>query len=410
MHRISILILLFAFTFACAKKQNESATTSTTSTTFTVKDIPLLLDRNEAIQNGQEWSDVQSYYGTSRQALLTDPKDNDAALKLVYVFVNEARITGEHGHYYPAALKMCEYILNQPELEKDMRFRAMAVKAGVQLSLHDFKNALQTGTEAMKINPYNAQNYGVLVDANVELGNYAQAVKWADKMVSIRPDLRSYARVSYLREIHGDVDGAIEAMKMAVSAGLPGQEHTCWARLTLGNLYKQYGQLDAAEGEYNTILKERPKYPFAVAALAEVALKRKDYPQAEKLFKEAAGIIPEVSFYEELARLYKSQGKEDACKKTLDEIWPMLADDEAHGHNMNLEYASIYADIVGDLNTALTYALKEYEIRPENIDVNRKLALIYQEMGNSPKVLEHMTKAARTNSKHPELKQLAIKG
>ena len=77
---------------------------------------------------------------------------------------------------------------------------------------------------------------------------------------------------------------------------------------------------------------------------------------------------------------------------------------------MNLEYASIYADIVGDLNKALKYALKEYEIRPENIDVNRKLALIYQDMGNSAKALEHMTKAAKTNSKHPELKQLAIKG
>lgn len=402
-HRISILILILAFTFACAKKQTESAT-------LTVKDIPLLLDRNEAIQNGQEWSDVQSYYGTSRQALLDNPKDYEAALKLVYVFVNEARITGEHGHYYPAALKMSDYILQKPDLEKDLQFRALAAKAGVQLSLHDFKNALKTGTEAMKLNPYNAQNYGVLVDANVELGNYDEAVKMADKMVSIRPDLRSYARVSYLREIHGDVDGAIEAMKMAVDAGFPGQEHTCWARLTLGNLYKQYGNLDAAEGEYNTILKERPNYPFAVAALAEVAVERKKYAEAEKLFKEAANIIPEVSFYEDLARLYKTEGKEEACKKTLDEIWPMLADDEAHGHNMNLEYASIYADLVGDLNKALKYALKEYEIRPENIDVNRKLALIYQDMGNSAKALEHMTKAAKTNSKHPELKQLAIKG
>lgn len=403
MHRISILILLIVLSFACAKKQNES-------TNLTVKDIPLLLDRNEAIQNGQEWSDVQSYYGTSRQALLNDPKDYEAALKLVYVFVNEARITGEHGHYYPAALQMCDYIMKNNELEKDLKFRTLAAKAGVELSLHDFKKALQTGTEAMNLNPYNAQNYGVLVDANVELGNYEEAVKMADKMVSIRPDLRSYARVSYLREIHGDVDGAIEAMKMAVDAGFPGQEQTCWARLTLGNLYQQYGQLDAAEGEYNTILKERPKYPFAIAALAEIAVKRKEYAKGEKLLKEAAEIIPEVGFYEELARLYKTQGKEDACKQTLDEIWPMLADDEAHGHNMNLEYANIYADLTGDLDKALQYALKEYEIRPDNIDVNRKLALIYQEMGNGSKALEHMSKASKTNSKHPELKQLAIKG
>ncbi|HOY18273.1 MAG TPA: hypothetical protein PLC89_13290, partial [Haliscomenobacter sp.] len=123
-----------------------------------------------------------------------------------------------------------------------------------------------------------------------------------------------------------------------------------------------------------------------------------------------ANIIPEVGFYEELAKVYKLQGKKEACEKTVQEIWPMLADDEAHGHNMNLEYASIYADVVGDLKKALKYALKEYEIRPDNIDVNRKLALIYQDMGNSSKAVEHMAKASKTNSKHPELKQLAIKG
>lgn len=52
--------------------------------------------------------------------------------------------------------------------------------------------------------------------------------------MSIRPDLRSYSRISYLREIYGDLDGAIEAMKLAVTAGYPGYEQTAWARLTLG--------------------------------------------------------------------------------------------------------------------------------------------------------------------------------
>jgi tetratricopeptide (TPR) repeat protein len=403
MHRIYYLLLLLILPFACAKKQADQGN-------LTIKDIPLLLDRNEAIQNGKEWSDVQSVYGLSRQALLANPKDLESALKLVYVFVNEARITGEHGHYYPAALKMCDFILEEASQAKDLKFRTLAAKAGVQLSLHDFKNALNTGTEAMKLNPYNAQNYGVLVDANVELGHYDEAVKMADKMVSIRPDLRSYARVSYLREIHGDVIGAIEAMHLAVDAGFPGQEQTCWARLTLGNLYKQYGQLDEAEGQYRTILQERSKYPFAIAALADIAIARKQYTEAEGLLKEAASIIPEVSFYENLAKLYKLEGKEEACKNTVQEIWPMLADDEEHGHNMNLEYAEIYAKLVGDLNKALKYALKEYEIRPDNIDVNRKLALIYKDMGNPTKAMEHLTKASKTNSKHPDLKQLAIKG
>ncbi len=43
-----------------------------------------------------------------------------------------------------------------------------------------------------------------------------------NRMVSIRPDIRSYSRISYLREIHGDIPGAIEAMELAVEAGAPG--------------------------------------------------------------------------------------------------------------------------------------------------------------------------------------------
>lgn len=101
----------------------------------------------------------------------------------------------------------------------------------------------------------------MLVDANVELGNYARSVEMADKMVSIRPDIRSYSRISYLREIHGQVPGAIEAMKLAVSAGYPGMEQTEWARLTLGRLYQRYGMPDSAMYQFQMALNP-PKLPL----------------------------------------------------------------------------------------------------------------------------------------------------
>ena len=153
---------------------------------------------------------------------MADPTAEEPKIKLAEVFINEARITGEHGHYYPAALQMLNSILDKPSENDDITFRALSHKAGVLLSLHQFAEALEVGQKAVTLNPYNAHIHGVLVDAYVELGEYEAAVKMADKMVSIRPDLRSYARVSYLREIHGDVDGAIAAMKLAVSAGYPG--------------------------------------------------------------------------------------------------------------------------------------------------------------------------------------------
>jgi tetratricopeptide (TPR) repeat protein len=373
---------------------------------LTVNDIPLLLDRHPSIQNGEEWGKIQSYYGRSRQEVLDDPKAMEPRLNLAYVFINEARITGEHGHYYPAALKMLNGILDRGDLNKDMRFRALAAKAGVQLSLHDFQNALTTGQQAVTLNPYNAQIYGALVDANVELGHYDEAVKMADKMVSIRPDLRSYSRVSYLREIYGDVDGAIEAMHMAVDAGVPGQEPSCWARLTLGHLLEQYRSADEAEQQYQEILAQRPDYPFALAALAGVKMKKDDNKEAMRLLNKAAGIIPEVSFYEQIAELQKKKGDKAAYENTMQTVFAMFADDEKHGHNMDLEYAKIYTDLDPDLNKALAYAKKELQKRPDNIDVNRRLAIVYSKLGKKNEAATFFAKASRTHSQHPELMEL----
>ena len=91
-------------------------------------------------------------------------------------------------------------------------FDALVYKSLLYMSQHHFADGLTVAQQAQKINPYNAYIYGLMVDGNVEMGHYDSAVKYADKMVSIRPDLTSYSRISYLREIFGDYKGAIDAM------------------------------------------------------------------------------------------------------------------------------------------------------------------------------------------------------
>lgn len=397
---IFILFLLLGF-LACTE-ETANNDDSNHQLAQQVNNIPQLLDRPEKIQNGKEWENVQNAFGTARKKLLKDSKDLEAHLQLAQIYVMEARVTGEHGHYYPAALKVLNELLEKKP-EKDMFFMALTTKAGVQLSLHTFKEALETAEKAILLNPYNAQIYGVLVDAYVELGNYEKAVEMADKMVAIRPDLRSYSRVSYLREIHGQIDGAIDAMKMAVTAGFPGYEETAWTRLTLGNLYQTYNQLDKAEMQYKMILQEREDYPFAIAALAEIEMKKDNHEKAEKLLKEACAIIPEVGFYEQLAHLYQKTNRQAEAEELMKEVFEMLADDEKHGHNMNVEYAAIYRDFYQDYDKALAYLQKEFEKRPNNIDVNRALAMTYAKKGDNTKAAQHIKKASLTDSKHPEL-------
>ncbi|MEM7574922.1 MAG: tetratricopeptide repeat protein [Bacteroidota bacterium] len=377
-----IFLLIFftsAGTYSCSSSDGSSENSQTANREKSLH-IANLLDRPAGLQVGQEWQQVSESF----QALaLSSQKveEHQSRILLAQLFMNEARITGEHGHYYPAAIQLLEYNLEQSDLSDDERFQTLATLASVQLSQHNFEQALATAKAAQQLNPYNAQVYGALVDAHLELGQYEQAVTMADRMVSIRPDLRSYARISYLREVHGDLTGAIEAMRMAVQAGYPGQEQTAWTRLKLAELYRQNSQPDAAAYELQVLLSERPNYPFAITAQAQLAVDKNQDQQAEELLLQAANIIPEVGFYIDLASLYQRQDREEELAAILVEIEDMLADDVASGHNMDMEYAAYYRDLRGDLDKALQYATNEYQKRPDNLDVNRLLASIHQKRG-----------------------------
>jgi pentatricopeptide repeat protein len=391
--------LFIAILVVSACNNNKSKTTD-------LFEVPALLDRSEKLQYFNEWSDTRNKYADLKHKLNKDPHSIDALIQLTNIFITEARITGEHGHYYNAALKTIEHALEQKKLTDNQKFLALSAKASVELSLHSFKNALETAKEAVSINPYNAQIYGALVDAYVELGEYDKAIETADKMVSIRPDLRSYSRISYLREIYGMPDEAIDAMKMAVEAGSPGSEEKSWAALQLAQLCLRYNKVNEAESILTQLLSERPDYPFAKAALADVYIKQSKPMDAERELKEAGSIIPEVAFTVQLAELYKKEGREDEMKTSLKQVLAMLEDDMKHGHNMSLEYAKIYLEFFNDADGALKYIQQDRDMRPENIDINRMLAKIYLLKKDKTQAEAYLLKAERTNSKHPELKEL----
>lgn len=389
------LPFLFILFMACQQKQASISGVT----------IPELINRPHLIGPEEEMSHMLDLYNSAVGKIKNNPLDFKSRLDLAEVLMLEARISGEHGHYYPAALTVINQVINEKP-DAPVHYRALLDKGSVLLSLHQFNEAKKIGEEALAINAHSADAYGVLIDANVETGNYAEAVELADKMVSIRPDLRSYSRISYLREIHGQVQGAIEAMKLAVSAGYPGTEQTEWARLTLGNLYERYGNPDSALYQYQLALSYRPNYPFAIGAMASHFALQGNYPVADSLNQVAMSLIPEVSFYVHQAKWDKQRGKAD-MKARSKEILAMMADDEKAGHQMGLELSRVYIDLLEDDDKAMAMAMREYQSRPDNIDINRQLAEIYLVRGETGKAQEHLTKAQRTGSQDPELKSLA---
>ncbi|HMG69106.1 MAG TPA: tetratricopeptide repeat protein, partial [Chitinophagaceae bacterium] len=256
---------------------------------------------------------------------------------------------------------------------------------------------------------YNAFVYGILLDANVELGNYKAALDDADKMVSIRPDIRSYSRISYLREIYGDVPGAIDAMKLAVEAGATGTESTEWARVQLGKLYEQLGEMQYAEMHYTIALENRPGYPYALAGLARIAVGNKDYQKAIQLYQQADASSNDYSFREALVEVYKLAGDKqkatNVANKIIDDMEKAaeaMAKGDSSGHYADREMAYAYL-AVDNYDKAIDHALLEYNRRPNNIDANETVAWVYYKKGEYAKAQSYIKTALQTDCKNPTL-------
>ena len=351
-----------------------------------------------------EWLNTKKAIDGLLQQLKENPENYKAMLSLSQAYIQESRVSGDHAYYDKAALELLDQIL----VKTPDNFEALCCKATVLLSQHHFSDAKEVAQKAQKINADNAFIYGLLCDANVELGNYDEAVKMADKMISIRPDLRSYSRVSYLREIYGDMPGAIAAMKLAVSAGYPGLEQTEWTRIILGHLYENTGSLDSAEMEYRIALQERPDYPFAIAGLGHVAKARGNYKEAIADYEKANELITEYSFSDELTDLYLISNEKDKSEASSAKVIEMLGPNtdvegtSGHGHYADRELAFAYIK-AGDLDNALVHAQTEYDRRPQNIDVCEMMAWVRYKRGEYAEANKMITVALRTNSKNPVL-------
>jgi tetratricopeptide (TPR) repeat protein len=392
---IAIMVIV---QLGCTDKKKSETTQNNTAST----DIPALFERHGELATAVEWQKTKEKVEELKTKIKENPKDVKPRLQVVVIYLAEARITGEHPYYYPAVLKILDGVLAiEPQ-----NFEATTFKASVKMSQHQFAEARVLAEKARQINPNNAYVYGVLVDANVELGNYKEAVKMSDQMQALKPSLESYSRASYLREIYGNYPGAISAMKLAVQAGLPGSEPQCWSKQTLGHLYTTTGQLKEAEIEYQEILSMRPSYAFALRGAAEILKARKQYDKALAELDKAARIMPEFSFHEEMADIYALQGDQKKASAKYKEVVTMLDEDARSGHAVDLELCKLYTK-TGQLDSAIVYGLKEYAKRPKNIDVNHALAYAYFKEKNNDKAQQHMKVALSTGSKDPELLQIA---
>ena len=369
-------------------------------------DIPPLLERKTVMGPEDEHKLIVSTYDSAIVKLQKNPEDMKEYITLASAFISEGRITGNNTYYSNAAIKMLDKVNDKTTGNADLIFQSLSLKSAVLLNMHQFKDALDVADKAVAMNSVNAGIFGALVDANVEMGNYAEAVKDCDRMINIRPDLRSYSRASYLRQIYGQNAAAIDAMKMAVESGLPGQESTEWARTNMADLYLNTGNLDSASILYRSSLVYRPDYPFALIGMARVEKAKKNYDGALDYTKKAITARSESAFVSFLADIYELKGDAAKAKETRNDVINLLEDgqkeepkDALVKHNVSREMATAYLN-AGELDKALPYAQTDLTMRPENIDANNLIAWIYYRKGDYANAKVHADKMLATKTQN----------
>ena len=181
---------------------------------------------------------------------------------------------------------------------------------------HDFAEQLRLGTEARKAAPDLARPLTVVADAEVELGRYREAGRTIQRLVDSKPGLPAYARVSYYRELHGDLAGAVSAMRYAVSAG-SSEEGTAYVETLLGDLELMRGRVAAASAAYRSALRDLPSYPQALTGLARIDAARGALRSAAARLRRSTDRLPLTSALTLLAEVEAGLGNRRAAAADL---------------------------------------------------------------------------------------------
>jgi Flp pilus assembly protein TadD len=270
----------------------------------------------------------------------TRPGDPDVLVSLGFAYQVRWRESAD-ASYLPRS----ESALRQALRARPHDPNAVLGLGSLALIRHQFREALRLGARAKRLLPGSARPFGVMGDALVELGRYDEAFAAFDRMVSLRPNLASYARVAYARELTGDLVGAHEAMQLAREAAGGEPEPTAWSLVELSKLELTLGRVAEARRHVRQALEIFPGYPTARYELARVEIAAGRARAATAAARRAAEAVPTAAAVSLLADLLDRSGRAREAhmqRATVQVIERLL---RANGVRVDLESAVYRADL-----------------------------------------------------------------
>ena len=312
------------------------------------------------------------------------PGDYPGWATLGLLYVDRARTTLDPSWYARAQGAFDQSL----EVRAEDNGGALTGLAALQAAQHQFDAAEASARAAIAINDFDATAYGVLTDALTELGRYDEAAEALQRMADIDPAYSTLTRISYQRELRGDVEGARAAMEQALDGAGSGADKG-FALYQLGELAWGYdGDAAAAVALWEQGLAADPASLPLKAALARAAGAAGRVDEALTGYEEVTGRVPVQLYLVEHADLLRAQGDEEAAADQLELVETANTLLEAAGSVVDLESALFEADY-GSPDRAVAKAQAAYDVSPGNVFVNDAMAWALHAAGRPEEALPY---------------------
>ncbi len=288
-----------------------------------------------------------------------NPRDSRAWIDLGNALMQKARETADLSYYGHAEA------VYRKALALDARdVPALIGMAWVTSDRHEFEQSKAWAGRALALDPRNNDAYGLIGDADQEIGDYDAAYAHYQRMLDIRPDLASYSRGGHLLWLTGDVrNGGIRLMVKAIDAGGPYAETTGWCRAQLGLMLYSEGHQAAAEQTLRDALTTTPHNYRVLMALGRAEAGRGDYADAIGCYRKAVAVVPQLEAVAALGDLYALTGRRGEAQSQYALAGQIDRLQKANGVRGGWQMALFQANHDRDLLEALRSAREEYRTR-----------------------------------------------
>ena len=354
---------------------------------------PLPPDRAQ-IEPGDRFDNAEEAVDYYRALVRREPDNAAAKVRLAHALMQYGEEEGIQTETVPEAREILEGAIE----DRPGDVYARALLASLYNVLHRFEDSRDLSRQLIEERPYFAYVHGTLIDALVELGEYDEAVQASDRLQSLKPGLPAYSRASYLRELHGDTDGAIEAMRLAANAAPRGRSERAWALFQLGNLFLGDAKPDTARIIFEGALEERPDFAPALAGLGHIALVEGDADRAVQLIEEARSLRPMEMMDELLVEAYAAAGDQARSDAAAERVLEALHAARGMGEIVDMEEADFLLDLDRDLEGSLVKAREQQARRPGHMHANETLAWALHKNGRSAEGIPYIERAMRLDT------------